>query len=111
MSDSGVITEQRLLSRHGPLLKSDVLVLGRHSDDLFATEDFLRAVDPSVIILAPSAPFEDHEGEEALRARLTATGATIFDQEECGAVIITMQENSLEIRAFLTGLSEKLKKT
>jgi hypothetical protein len=78
--------------------------------DLFATEDFLRAVDPSVIILAPSDPFTEHEGEGALRARLSATRATIFDQEECGAVTITVEGDSAEIRAFLNGQTQKLKK-
>jgi ComEC/Rec2-related protein len=110
MSDSGVTTEQRLLAGYRHSLSSDVLILGRHGDDLFATGEFLRAVGPRVIILAATDPFEDHEGEEALRTRLTATGATLFDQEESGAVIITRQGNSLEIRAFLTAQSEKLKK-
>jgi competence protein ComEC len=103
MSDSGVIIEQRLLAQHLNALPSDVLVLGRHGDDLFATGDFLAAVQPRVIILAARDPFRDGSGEEALRERLRSTGAEIFDQELCGAVVITLQNGCVELRGFLNG--------
>lgn len=103
MSDSGVTIEQRLLAQHLNALPSDVLVLGRHGDDLFATGDFLAAVQPRVIILAARDLFRDGSGEEALRERLRSTGAEIFDQELCGAVVITLQDGRVELRGFLNG--------
>lgn len=110
MSDSGVITEQRLLAQHQEALLSDILVIGRHGDDLFATEDFLAAVQPRVIILAARDPFGDSAGEESLRERLKSTGAEIFDQELCGAVVIILQDRHAEVQGFLNGQHALLQK-
>lgn len=110
MSDSGVITEQRLLARHRDALPSDVLLLGRHGDDFFATEEFLAAVQPRVIILAARDSFRDGSGEKALRERLLSTGAEIFDQELCGAVVITLHDGHVALRGFLNGQQTLLRK-
>ena len=101
MSDSGAATEDALLRREGEELRSDVVVIGRHGADLTATEAFLRAVRPAVIVLSRADPFREGSDEPALRNRLTATGAEIFDQEQCGAVILTATRHGLEVRGYL----------
>ena len=101
MSDSGAGTEDNLLRRYGKDLRSDVVVFGRHGEDIVATESFLRAVRPDIIILNRADPFRDGSDEPALRARLAESGAQIFDQEKCGAVILTATAGSLEIRGYL----------
>jgi competence protein ComEC len=101
MSDSGAATEDTLVRRYGDELRSDVVVIGRHGADLAATETFLRAVRPAVIVLNRADPFREGSDEPALRARLDSTGAEIFDQEQCGAVILTATRHGLEVRGYL----------
>ncbi len=101
LSDAGAATEDRLLTRNPAALPADIVVFGRHGDDVFATSEFLAAVQPRVIVLAPVDPFRDGRHEPALRARLAASGAEIFDQDECGAVIMTFHRNHAEVRSFL----------
>ncbi|MEI7863841.1 MAG: ComEC/Rec2 family competence protein [Chthoniobacterales bacterium] len=103
MSDAGAETENFLLRTAPETLKADILVLGRHGDDLMATADFLAAVQPRAIILAAPDPFRDGSDEAALRERLVASAAQIFDQQECGAVTVTFSEDSAEVRGFLGG--------
>lgn len=101
MSDAGAETENHLARHQADALRSDILVLGRHGEDVFATETFLEAVQPRVIILAARDPFRDGSDEAALRARLTATGAEIFTQDDCGAVITTFHRDRADLRSFL----------
>ena len=108
MTDSGVGTERQLLQHDPASLRCDVLVLGRHSDDLFASTEFLACAQPQAIILAQADPFRDVSGEAALRSRLAQTGAAIFDQADCGAVIMTIDKNTAEIRSYLHKQSLKI---
>ena len=101
MSDSGAETETALLRRDRDALRADVLVLGRHGDDVFGTSEFLAAVKPRAIILAAPDPFREGSDEPALRERLAETGAEVFDQAICGAVTIRFGERNAELRAFL----------
>ena len=101
MSDAGAATEEALVRRHGDELRSDVVVFGRHGEDITATDAFLRAVQPRVIILNRADPFRGGSDEPALRTRLAASSAEVFDQEECGAVILTIISGSLEVRGCL----------
>jgi len=101
MSDSGASTESALRQKLGSDLRSDILVVGRHGEDIFATTEFLAAVQPQVIILAPADPFREGTDEPALRARLAESGATIFDQAECGAVITAFNGPQATVTGFL----------
>jgi len=101
MSDAGAAAEEHLLRNAPAELRADILVLGRHGTDIFATADFLAAVQPRIIILAAADPFRHGQDEENLRARLAATGAEIFAQDECGAVIVTFTSDRAEVRGFL----------
>ncbi len=108
MSDSGAAAEDALVRRDPAQLRADILVLGRHKEDLFATEEFLAAVQPRIVILAPRDPFRDGSGEPGLRRRLAASGAMLFDQEQCGAVTVTFNGAQAAVRSFLGGLSVDL---
>ena len=101
MSDAGAATEEALISRPAPALRSDILVLGRHGEDICATESFLAAVQPRVVVLARADPFREGSDETSLRARLAATGAKVFDQAESGAVTVTFAGGRADARSFL----------
>lgn len=103
MSDSGAETESHLVRQSAADLRSDILVLGRHGDDIFATGEFLAAVQPRVVILGARDPFRHGRDEEPLRTRLAATGAEIFAQDECGAVIATFGPDQVEVQGYLDG--------
>jgi len=109
MSDAGAATEDYLLRHRAEQLPADILVLGRHGEDLFATAAFLEAVQPRVIVLAPVDPFRDGRDEPALRTRLASTGAELFAQDECGAVIVTFEDGRAELRGFLNGQKLELR--
>lgn len=108
MSDSGAATEAALLAKHGEDLASDILVLGRHGEDISATSAFLDAVRPRWIILAQPDPFRHGSDEPALRERLARSGAVVFDQAACGAVIVTFRGTRCEARGYLDGVSASL---
>lgn len=101
MSDSGVETESALLRGDRAALRADVLVLGRHADDLFATSEFLDAVQPRAVILAAADPFREGTEEPALRGRLATAGAQVFDQAECGAVTIRFDGARARLQSYL----------
>lgn len=101
MSDAGAATEDALVRLYGKDLRSNIVIFGRHGEDITATEAFLRATQPDVIVLNRADPFRDGSDEPALRNRLTASGAKVFDQEKCGAVILTATSRGLELRGFL----------
>ena len=103
MSDAGAGTESHLVQQSAADLRSDILVLGRHGDDIVATGEFLAAVQPRVVILGARDPFRHGRDEEPLRTRLAATGAEIFAQDECGAVITTIADDHMEVHGFLDG--------
>jgi competence protein ComEC len=109
MSDAGAATEDHLRENAPAELRADIVVFGRHGADLFATSAFLEAVQPRVIILAAPDPFRDGRNEPALRHRLAASGAALFDQATCGAVIVTFKRDHAEVRGFLDGTSTALR--
>ena len=108
MSDAGAATESHLLRQNAGHLRADIVVFGRHGEDLLATAEFLAAVQPRVVILAAADPFRHGSDEPALRERLAATGAEIFDQSVCGAVTVTLRADRAEVRAFLNAQSAEL---
>jgi ComEC/Rec2-related protein len=108
MSDAGAATEDSLVRQYGANLRSDIVVFGRHGEDITATDAFLRAVRPKVIVLNQADPFRDGSDEPTLRARLAATGAALFDQSVCGAVVITFRRDRASVRGFLDGQSVDL---
>ena len=101
MSDSGAESEAELLRGDRSELRADILVLGRHADDIFATTEFLAAVQPRIIVVAAPDPFREGTDEPALRERLAGAGAQIFDQQQCGAVTVTFHASQAEVAAFL----------
>ncbi|MEX1115565.1 MAG: hypothetical protein WEB53_09965, partial [Akkermansiaceae bacterium] len=101
MSDAGAETESHLAQHRAAELRADILVLGRHGNDLFATGEFLAAVQPRAVILAARDPFRHGLDEVSLRTRLAATGAEVFAQDECGAVITTFRHDHAELHGFI----------
>lgn len=109
MSDSGLATEAVLLARRPDDLRSDIVVFGRHGKDATASEEFLTAVRPQAVIVAAPDPFRKGGGEPGLRERLALTGAEIFDQATCGAVVVTFSDGAARVSGFLNGQNTLLR--
>jgi competence protein ComEC len=102
MSDSGTKTEQALLHSHFDL-RSDIIVKGQHHSGVSASEAFLDAVHPRLII-ATSRDFPDHERiSDSWADVLQKRGIKLFRQDETGAVILRFDHNGWEAENYLTG--------
>lgn len=108
MADAGIETETALLRSNRGNLRADILVFGRPEKDVFATGEFLDAVQPRIVVLGREDPFREGTGEAALRERLAASGAEVFDQEKSGAVTVTFRDGDAEVRGFLDGRTKVL---
>jgi len=66
-SDAGFNSEKWLLENSPEKLSADVLILGNHRDDQSGLPQFIRAVNPSLIIQSNDQfPVEDHQGATSL---------------------------------------------
>ncbi len=98
--DAGFITETRLLAS-GMNLNADVIITGRNRDDFTGREDFYQAVAPKAII---SSNCEFPQNERIPRRWLEMVkkmDITAFDQEQSGAVTITIKDNTLILTPML----------
>ncbi len=81
-------------------LHADVLKVGHHGSKNSTTEEFLRAVEPKIVVI--SAGEDNPYGHPApeLLTRLEASGARILRTDRDGAVHILTDGKSLEISCF-----------
>ena len=102
MSDSGAPTENALLNSPQDL-RCDILVKGQHHSGNSATEQFLDAVQPRLVITTsrdfPEAERVNDQWAERVRAR----GIKLFRQDETGAVELRFGEQNWDARAYITG--------
>src|SRR5437667_12469899 len=104
MSDSGIITEQALLTGHLNL-SSDITVKGQHHFGESGSEAFLDAAQPRLII-ATSRDFPEHERvSDEWAEHVRARRIKLFRQDETGAVELKFGRNDWEARAYITGES------
>lgn len=111
MSDSGFLTEKWLLANAPPeKLRADVLIKSQHSADFSGLSEFILAVDPKAVI-ATNDSFPANEAisdswRELLDSKLKIP---LFDQAECGAVLIDVNEDQLTLEGFVNGQTVKIK--
>ena len=82
-------------------LNADVIITGRNRDDFTGREDFYQAVAPKAII---SSNCEFPQNERIPRRWLEMVkkmDITAFDQEQSGAVTITIKDNTLILTPML----------
>jgi len=102
MSDSGIRTEQALLTGHLNL-SSDIIVKGQHHFGESGSEAFLDAARARLII-ASSRDFPDHERiSDTWAEELQRRGIKLFRQDQTGAVILRFHRNGWEAQSYLTG--------
>jgi competence protein ComEC len=102
MSDSGVTTENALVTTSADL-RSDIVIKGQHYSGKSGSSDFVRAVQPRVIV-ATSRDFPRHERiDDQWAIDLKANGVRLFRQDQTGAVEIRFWANEWEARGYANG--------
>jgi competence protein ComEC len=102
MSDSGDATERTLIDA-GTNLRSDIVVKGQNHSGQSASDVFLDATRPTLIV-ATSRDFPEYERvNDAWADRVRARGIKLFRQDETGAVEMRFRRENWEARAYVTG--------
>ncbi|MEK7953513.1 ComEC/Rec2 family competence protein [Luteolibacter soli] len=109
-SDAGLGAERKMLEAGGDL-QADVIVAGRHVQDVSLGDDFLAAVQPKAII-ASHADFPKEERiPENWAAACEKRGTKVFHQGRTGAVTLAVEKDgSLVIRGYLDGSELRLRR-
>lgn len=102
MSDNGEATEHALVASRRDL-RADIIVKGQNHASPSASDSFLDAVKPRLIV-ATSRAFPSYERirddwAEGVRAR----GIRLFRQDETGAVQVRFWDHHWEAKAYVTG--------
>lgn len=102
--DAGYITETRLLDS-GLNLSADVIITGRNRDDFTGREGFYRAVSPRAIISSNARFPEGERIPGAWFAMTRSLGITTFDQQQTGAVTLTLDGDKLILTPTLDAVA------
>ncbi len=93
--------EQELLSLPPKQLRADVLKVGHHGSRTSSSPDFVAAVRPSVAVL--SCGRRNHYGHPAPSTLETLEVSRLFRTDLDGAVVVTTDGSSLEVRSAVDG--------
>jgi competence protein ComEC len=99
-SDAGETVERRLLEA-GIDVRASVLIKGRHEKESSATDAFLDAVRPALVIqsVGNRSPYRYPRSET--RERLQRRGLPLLRTDEAGAVTLRLTTDGYEVRTFL----------
>ncbi|RFC42573.1 MAG: beta-lactamase superfamily II [Verrucomicrobia bacterium] len=101
-ADSGFPSERWLLEHHPEKLRVDLWIRGSHGRETTGTDDFVRAVNPRLAIVAGSR-FQQNQGAlEAWALKWRRQGMAVWLQKECGAVE-AWPGTTNRLRSFLSG--------
>jgi beta-lactamase superfamily II metal-dependent hydrolase len=100
-SDAGMGTELRMLDALTDV-SADVIIAGRHTNDITLCDRFLDAVKPQAIIASNASHPENEVLPPASLAYWKSRGIRVIDQRESGGVTLRVDEHgSLRIEGFL----------
>lgn len=103
LSDAGPATFRWLLENCPADLAADVLVLGRHRHGMTVDEEFLRAVDP-MLVVASAVDFPQSEKiDESWADMVRSMGIRLLRQDESGAATLRFLKNGIEANGFFSG--------
>ena len=91
--DAGQATEQMLVAQRSDL-RSDVIVAGRNRDDPGLCDAFLDAVSPQALICSNHSFPALEKVSTTSMAHWRSRGIRVFDQNECGGVTLSVDDQS-----------------
>jgi competence protein ComEC len=92
--------EAALLAGAGDRLRADVLKVGHHGSRTSSTPAFLAAVGARDAIVSVGARNRFGHPHASTLANLAAAGARVWRTDRDGAVVVTTDGQSLEVRAL-----------
>lgn len=107
MGDAGWSTESTML-RSGADLGADLIVAGRHGYDGSLGSRFLSATGAQAIIASHADfPTEEQVPERWMKAT-QASGINVLHQGQCGAVVVTVEDEALVLKGWIGGREVRL---
>lgn len=101
-ADAGFPSERWLLEKDRAQLRADIWIRGSHGRELTGTDDFVRAVNPKVVIVASSPFLRNEEALQAWALKWRQQGITVWLQKDVGAVEVWPGKIN-RLRSFLNG--------
>jgi competence protein ComEC len=95
-SDTGARVERRLLQNHTDV-RAQVIVKGRHSNEISCTDEFLDVVRPEAVVQCVNPRPTDRYIQPELRDRLRQRGITYYRTDDSGAVTIHLARDGYAI--------------
>ena len=103
LSDAGPATFRWMLENCPTELAADALVLGRHRHGMTVDEEFLKAVDP-LLIVASAVDFPQNEKiDESWADMVRSMGIRLLRQDESGAATLRFLKKGIEADGFFSG--------
>lgn len=110
LGDAGRLSEVAMLAS-GTDLKADVIIAGLHETDFSLTPDFLKAVDPQLVVISRSAGCGMDYIRVIQRKRWEKKGIRVLSQQETGGLTVTAGGNgALVFRGFADGSQTVIKR-
>ncbi len=100
MSDAGETVEKALIAS-GVDLRAAILIKGRHENEASATDAFLDAVRPEIVVQAAGNRWPYRHPRSDTRERLERRGIRYLRTDESGAVTIRLTSAGYSVRGFL----------
>lgn len=101
LQDSGTVARDWLLQNSPDLLAADVLILGRAGDGSAPGEDFLRLVNPRVVVAGTTEFPRAERIPPDWPGLLQSLGIRLLRQDETGAVQLHQTKRKVTLRGFL----------
>jgi beta-lactamase superfamily II metal-dependent hydrolase len=101
-ADAGFPSERWLLEQKKAQLRADIWIRGSHGRELTGTDEFVRAVNPKVVIVANSLFQRNAEALQTWALQWRQQGITVWLQKDVGAVEAWPGKIN-RVRSFLTG--------
>lgn len=95
--DAESLVEKEILSENKNL-KSDVLKLGHHGSHSSTSEDFLKAVDPSIAIVSCAKDNKYGHPHKETMSNLKKAGVTVYETFRDGDITISSDGKNLDVK-------------
>lgn len=95
--DAESFVEKEILSENKNL-KSDVLKLGHHGSHSSTSEDFLKAVDPSIAIVSCAKDNKYGHPHKETMSNLKKAGVTVYETFRDGDITISSDGKNLDVK-------------
>ncbi|MBR3416561.1 MAG: MBL fold metallo-hydrolase [Clostridia bacterium] len=95
--DATVDEEAQVLEKHGDL-KADILKVGHHGSSTSTSEEFLRAVSPSIAVISCGEGNAYGHPHYSTLTRLREAGAEVWRTDKSGTVTVYVENGKIKVK-------------